>query len=350
MASRPMLLPDVPSGGSGCCSERQDMPRYFLGVDVGSTKTHALIADEMGRALGLGASGPGNPDGVGHEGLTAVLREAIARALAAARIEMGQIAGAGFGIGGYDWPSQRDKMLGSIRATGLDAPVEIVNDAMLGVLAGTTDGWGVAVVAGTSCNCWGRDRNRREGRMTGFSWMGEAAGAGELVLKAIQAVARAWTWRGPATRLTQAFVELAGARDVVDLLEGLSSDRIHVGADAAPLVFCIAAEGDPVAQDLIVWAGRELADMAIGVIHQLGLEPLEFEVVMAGSFFKGSPRLAEVMRETIHTVAPGARLVRLHVPPVVGGVVLGMEQGGMQPSHVRQALLESIGKLLRYDE
>jgi N-acetylglucosamine kinase-like BadF-type ATPase len=326
------------------------MPRYFLGVDVGSTKTHALIADETGHALGLGESGPGNPDGVGHEGLVAVLREATGAALAAAGIATGQIAGAGFGIGGYDWPSQREKMLDAIRATGLDAPVEIVNDAMLGVLAGTTEGWGVAVVAGTSCNCWGRDRNRREGRMTGFSWLGEAAGAGELVLEAIQAVACAWTRRGPATRLTQAFVALAGARDVVDLLEGLSSNRVYIGASAAPLVFRVAAEGDPVAQDLIVWAGRELADMANGVIRQLSFEPLEFEVVMAGSFFKGSPVLAKVMRETIHTVAPGARLARLLVPPVVGGVVLGMEQGGVQPASVRQALLESTGKLLHYDE
>jgi N-acetylglucosamine kinase-like BadF-type ATPase len=241
-------------------------------------------------------------------------------------------------------------MLASIRTTGLNAPVGIVNDAMLGVLAGTTEGWGVAVVAGTSCNCWGRDRSGREGRMTGFSWMGEAAGAGELVLKAIQAIARAWTWRAPATRLTEAFVQLAGASDAVDLLEGLSSGRIHVGPDAAPLVFRVAAEGDAVAQDLIVWAGRELADMAIGVIRQLGFESLEFEVVLAGSFFKGSPVLADVMRETIHAVAPGACLVRLHVPPVVGGVILGMEQSGVRPSAVRQTLIESASRLLRYDE
>ena len=29
------------------------MTRYFLGVDVGGTKTHALIADENGRMTGL---------------------------------------------------------------------------------------------------------------------------------------------------------------------------------------------------------------------------------------------------------------------------------------------------------
>ena len=36
------------------------MTRYFLGVDVGGTKTHALIADENGRMTDFGRSGPGN--------------------------------------------------------------------------------------------------------------------------------------------------------------------------------------------------------------------------------------------------------------------------------------------------
>jgi N-acetylglucosamine kinase-like BadF-type ATPase len=49
------------------------MPHYFLGADVGSTKTHVAIADETGRVLGLGGSGPGNPDNVGYEGLRRTL-------------------------------------------------------------------------------------------------------------------------------------------------------------------------------------------------------------------------------------------------------------------------------------
>jgi N-acetylglucosamine kinase-like BadF-type ATPase len=255
--------------------------------------------------------------------------------------------GAGFGIGGYDWPTQRELTLGSISTLGLSASVEIVNDAMLGLLAGAEQSWGVAVVAGTSCNCWGRDEHGKEGRMTGFSWLGEAAGAGELVAKALQAIALAWTWRGPSTRLAEAFVELTGSRDVEDLLEGLTTHRLHVGASAAPLVFRVADEGDQVAQELVVWAGRELASMALGVVRQLSLESLSFDVVLAGSFFNGSPVLAETMRETIHQVAPGARLVRLHVPPVVGAVVLGMEQGGLKQSALRSTLIESAKRMLK---
>jgi N-acetylglucosamine kinase-like BadF-type ATPase len=323
------------------------MTHHFLGIDVGGTKTHALIADEDGQAVGFGVSGPGNPETVGYDGLARVLQAATNEAVADAEVSRGQIVGAGFGIGGYDWPSQRGPMLGSIGTLDLSAPVEIVNDAMLGLLAGAEQGWGVAVVAGTSCNCWGRDEHGKEGRMTGFSWLGEAAGAGELVIKALQAIALAWTWRGPPTRLTEAFIELTGTRDIEDLLEGLTIGGLHVGASAAPLVFQIAAGGDQVAQELVRWAGRELASMALGVVHQLSLESLSFEVVLAGSFFNGSPLLTKTMRETIHPVAPGASLVRLHVPPVVGAVVLGMEQGGVKPSPLRSTLIESAERLLK---
>ena len=36
------------------------MTRYFLGGDIGSSKTHVLIADEGGQAVGFGQSGAGN--------------------------------------------------------------------------------------------------------------------------------------------------------------------------------------------------------------------------------------------------------------------------------------------------
>ena len=42
---------------------------YYLGADIGSTKTHTLIVDETGRALGFGESGSGNHEDVGYEGM-----------------------------------------------------------------------------------------------------------------------------------------------------------------------------------------------------------------------------------------------------------------------------------------
>ena len=175
--------------------------------------------------------------------------------------------------------------------------------------------------------------------------MGEAAGGFELVDKAIASIALAWTRRGPPTRLTELFVERVGARNTAGLLEGLTLARYRLDASAAPLVFQAAGEGDPVATQLILWAGRELGSLAGGVIRQLGFEALTFEVVLIGSFYDGSPLLVETMRQAILGVAPGARLVRLTVPPVIGGVLLGMEQAGVSPVPLRETVVRSTRDL-----
>jgi N-acetylglucosamine kinase-like BadF-type ATPase len=318
------------------------MKRCFLGVDVGATKTHALVADETGQALGFGESGPGNHELVGYDGLAQALQGAVHDALAMAGIEVGQIVGAGFGIAGYDWLAERVPTLDAIRPLGIEAPIELVNDTLVGLLAGASEGWGVAVVAGTGCNCWGWDRSRRVGRVTGHgTWMGEGAGASELVGNAICAVSLAWSRRGPATRLAPAFTEWCGARDTSELIEGLCLGRYHLEADAAPLVFQVATEGDEVAQEVIDWAGRELGSLAVGVIRQLEFDALDVEVVLVGSLYDGGPMLIEPMQHVIHEAAPRARLVRLTAPPVVGGVLLGAEQAGMWRSGLRERLIES---------
>lgn len=318
------------------------MTRSFLGVDIGATKSHALITDDQGQPIGFGHYGAGNYEVVGWGELRAALHAITDEAIASAGIVKTDIAGAGFGIAGYDWPGELQPHLDAIDSLGLQAPFALVNDTIIGLMAGASEGWGVGVVSGTGSNCWGRDRQGREGHTTGCGELcAEYAGGGDLVNKAIQAVGMAWTRRAPETRLTEAFIDLLGATDVVDLLEGLYLSRYKLSASAAPLIFRVAAAGDAVAQETVLWAGRELGSLAIGVIRQLGFEKLDFEVVQIGSLYNGSPVMGETMMATIHDVAPGARAVRLTAPPVVGGVLLGMEQAGVDYVPLREKLIEA---------
>ncbi len=324
--------------------------RYFLGVDVGGTKSHALIADDTGRGVGFGSSGPGNWEGVGYDGLTNVLRDIIRQALQAAGLEIGQITASGMGLAGYDWPSQRQPHLDAIRPLGLKSDPQIVNDATLGILAGAEEGWGISVVSGTGCNCrgWSRDHHR-EGRAVGGAnhWSGEAAGGYDLIARAMQAVSFEWTRRGPATALTAAFLEKTGAKDLDDLIEGAYLGRYDFEPSLVMTVFDVAARGDPQALAVLRWAGDQLGQMACGVVRQLDLQAATFDVVLIGSIFDGHPLLAESLAATVHILAPGARLVRLTVPPVVGGVLLGMEAAGLDFRSRRKCLLESTDELLK---
>jgi len=97
---------------------------------------------------------------------------------------------------------------------------------------------------------------------------------------------------------------------------------------------------------LIYWAGCELGEIANAVIRQLEFENLAFDVVMAGSMFEGGKMLIDPMRETIHKLAPKARLVRLSVPPVMGAAMLGMEACGIKATpSIRSMMADTIHPL-----
>jgi N-acetylglucosamine kinase-like BadF-type ATPase len=325
--------------------------KYFLGVDGGGTKTHALIANETGQAVGFARGGTGTWEGVGYEGLTETLKDVVARAAEMANIQLEQIAGAGMGMAGYDWPNQERSHRDAIAPVGLDAPLKIVNDAVLGIAAGAEDGWGVSVVSGTGCNCRGLSKDhQREGRVVGGAnhWSGEAAGGFDILGRAMRAVTFEWDKRGPATALSPAFLEYTGAKDLDDLVEGAYVGRYNFDPSMILLVFETARQGDPQAVEVMRWAGRELGGMAIGVINQLNLQNEKFDVVLIGSIFDGHPAIQENVGKTVHQVAAEARLVRLNVPPVVGGVLLGMEAAGVDFHSKRQRLIETTDRLLNH--
>jgi N-acetylglucosamine kinase-like BadF-type ATPase len=321
---------------------------YYLGADLGATKTHTLLVDETGTALGFGESGPGNHETVGYDGMFESMRIGMEQALHAAGLKKADITGAGFGVAGYDWSSEFDITAKTIERLGLSAPYKFVNDSVPGLVAGSEEGWGVVVVSGTGTNCRGWDReHKREGRVTGHGvTMGEGAGGTELMHRCMQLVGYAWSKRGPATKLTDALIEYVGAKDFDDLIRGYTTNEYEIGAEAAPLVFQVAEAGDQVARDLIHWAGCELGEMANAVIRQLEFENLTFDVVMTGSMFEGGTMLIEPLRETIRQLAPQANLVRLTAPPVLGAAMLGMEAAGTPvTSSIRKTMVNTVSSI-----
>ncbi len=316
------------------------MTAYYLGVDIGASKSHAIIVNAAGERVGFGEAGTGNHEQVGFDGLAAVLNDITDQALAQAGLARNQIAGAGFGLCGYDWESEREDHLQAVAALGLSAPVEIVNDAVIGLIAGAEAGWGVCVVAGTSCNCWGRNAEGQQGHVVGFGQMfGEAGGGGELVQRALWAIAHEYTHLGKPTALTEAFIRHVGAPNAEALLEGYSLNEYHFSARDARLVFQTAEAGDAVAQSLIQWIGTELGNLAIAVIRQLNLQTSQFDIVLAGNFYRGSSVIAHTLAAHVLQEAPGAKIVRLHADPVIGGALLGMEAAGCSPTAIAQARL-----------
>jgi N-acetylglucosamine kinase-like BadF-type ATPase len=320
------------------------MTDYFLGVDVGSSKTHALITDDKGVILGFGRGGPGNHEIVGYSGLEQALQTSVYQALNEAGILIEQISGAGFGVSGYDWPSERNPMLKSIASLGLNCSLELVNDVDIGLIAGATQGWGVAIDAGTGNNVRGRSPDGQVAGITGCgNRFGELGGASELVGLALIAIAHDWSRRGPQTILTEKFREHVGASSSVDFLEGVALHRYDLSANMGLLVIQAATVGDKIAQEIVRVNSQDLGKSALGVIRQLEFQNSRFEIVLIGSMFKSGPLIFKPMEEIILSEAPYAQFVQLSCPPVAGGVLLGMAAAGLNPQTMRTKLMGNLG-------
>ena len=322
--------------------------KYFLGIDVGSSKTHALLVDETGQCVGFGKSGGGNHQNAGYDRLTDVLRESFVRAHAMAGVNAASIAGAGFGVAGCDFPSDRGPHLQAIACLGLACPAEVVNDGMNGLLAGATRGIGVNVTAGSSNNCRGRGKDGKEGRIVGNGIaFGEFGGAIEIAWRGLQVVNYAWIKRIPPTLLTAIYLEAAGAKNELDLMESFSNGLYHLSPYLAVKVVEAAREGDMAACEVLDWAGEELGWLAVSVARQIDMQDEEVEIIQSGSVFEAGELVMKPMRELVLRHCPRAKLIRLEGPPVVGAVILGMEQTGFDGYAIRSNIIRTAKEFVR---
>jgi N-acetylglucosamine kinase-like BadF-type ATPase len=322
--------------------------KYFLGIDVGSSKTQALIVDETGQCVGLGKAGGGNHQSAGYEGTQNVLRVSCDGALKMSGVEKAQIAGAGFGVAGYDFPSDREGHLKAISALGLACPVDVDNDGVNGLLAGATRGIGVNVTAGSSNNARGRNQHGKEGRIVGNGpSFGEQGGAIEIVQRGLQMVNHAWIKRIAPTTLTQIYINAVGAKNEMDLMEGLSNESYHLFPLLAMQVLDASRTGDEAAQNVIRWAGEELGWLAVSVARQIEMQSDDVEIIQSGSVFNAGAIITEPMRDVVLKHCPRAKMIRLDGPPVVGAVLLGMEQAGFDGYAVRGNTVQTAKELVK---
>ena len=322
--------------------------KYFLGIDVGSSKTHALLVDETGQCVGFGKSGGGNHQNVGYERLMDVLRESFTQACEIAGVGPAAIAGAGFGVAGCDFPSDREPHLRVIATLGLSCLVEVVNDGMNGLFAGATRGIGVNVTAGSSNNCRGRGKDGKEGRIVGNGiTFGEYGGAYEIAWRGLQMVNYAWIQRSQPTVLTKIYIDAIGAKDEMDLMEGLSNGRYHLFHHLAVRVVEAARLGDSAACEVMKWTGEELGWLAVGVARQIDMQDEEVEIIQSGSVFEAGELITKPMRELVLKHCPKAKLIRLDGPPVVGAVILGIEQTGFDGYAIRPNIIRTAKQLVR---
>ena len=305
-----------------------------LGVDGGGRKTHAAVADLDGTLLGVGQASGSNWEIVGLDAALLAIAEASDLALERAGLGRGGVDAAVFGLAGLDWPADDAQMQTSLDALGFGGKRRLVNDAFVALRAGCPQPWGVVVISGTGTIAAGRDPAGKEYRTLGlgrvFGDFGSEFDVSEL---AVRAVADAYTGRGPSTMLTDLLCARSGEATTERLLERISRADTRLRspevANMAPLVLEATEAGDLVARQILEEIGQALGSTAGHVATRLGMEDLEFTVVLAGGLFRTPNRyLLDQLELGVRRTAPNASLSILSAPPVVGAVLIALELAG----------------------
>ncbi len=264
--------------------------RVFVGVDGGGSTTTALVIDAKGQVLGRGETGSSNANVIKPEEATRQVQDAISRALQAAGVAAGSIAGLCLGLAGIDRPDTRATWQAWCRATWPDRPLHLMTDADL-VLAAHV-GPGLAVVAGTGAIALGRDDAGRLHRASGWGpLLGDEGSAYWIGLQALQAVVQAADQRGPATVLTERILAhwaLTAVPELIDVVHRRPASRAEVAALA--VLVNQAADHDPLAAHILAQAGRHLATALTAVARSAGLFPTA-PCAFAGGVLVHNPRV-----------------------------------------------------------
>lgn len=306
---------------------------YVLGVDAGNSKTVALVATLNGEVVGAGRSGCGDISNraVGEKGALANVGAAVAAALEAAAIAENDLAAQTFSMAGADWPEDF-VFLHERFSRGRD--VQIVNDAVGALRAGSPDGSGVAVVCGTYAVSAARSPQGATWH-TGF-WQ-ETGGAFKLGEEALRAVYRAELGIDPVTSLTDAVLTFFGRESVEEVLHALTArgqnHSPNTVAHLAPVLLNEAASGDTAARSVVQTQGDILADYALAAARQVGIAATPFKLFLTGGVFRHPSRLLEEeITARVRQHNSSVTVVRGDCEPVVGAVLLALEAAAGMPA------------------
>jgi N-acetylmuramic acid 6-phosphate etherase len=318
--------------GKGTSSDNGFVP-FIIGVDGGGSKTRAWLCprDSKGQSIepiGMGEAGPSNVFAVGWASAVAHIELAIARAFQHAGLERRPVESLCLALAGAGRieEQQRLKVWASQRL--LAEAITVVPDADAVLAAGTPNGEGVALIAGTGSLAWGRYAGgfARAGGL-GYS-LGDEGSGYWIAREALQACARMLDGREPSTSLCEPLLQAFGARDSAEFLQQYYrrvEDRTAI-AGLAGLVFEAAEAKDGVAESILSHAATELAMMVRSVIRKLSAPGEELAMglplALAGGTLVPSSLLRERVLENLAATGFTPSSVELVDQPVRGAVRL----------------------------
>jgi glucosamine kinase len=301
---------------------------YYLGIDGGGTKTRCILADEK-TVLAKAMTGGSNMVRLGETQARDALHAVIRQVCTIAKISPHQVCAICIGAAG----AARPEIEARIRSIVVEllpetspTRIEIVGDTVIALEAAFGADPGVIAIAGTGSIVYGRDAAGHTARAGGWGFAVSDEGSGHWIgRRAISAVLRAHD-QCLQTGLTAMILEAWKLNGIDELVQQANLTPSPDFPCLFPLVLRSAGEGDIIAKDLLLDAGRELATLAAIVIRRLApdapatVSVASLPVAMTGSVFRQSQDLRQIFYNTLQLSFPGSNVRQELVDPVEGAL------------------------------
>jgi N-acetylglucosamine kinase-like BadF-type ATPase len=327
---------------------RPGPPGAVLAIDGGNSKTDVALVAADGSVLAQTRGGGFTPQTTGVPSAIAVAAGAVERLRADLGLPPGPVARhlAAY-VAGADLPSEEEVLAAAFAAEGWAETVEVGNDVFALLRAGSSRGWGVAVVCGAGINCVGVGPDGRRARFPALGRMtGDWGGGHYLAEEALWHAVRGEDGRDPRTALTAAVAGHFGRSGAEEVALALVSGELD-GArllELAPVLTRTAEEGDPAAIRIVQRQADEVVALARVALSRLDLLDTPTELVLGGGVLRARPPvLMERLAERAAREIPHADLVVARDAPIIGAALLGFDHLGLTPTLMPARVGEPAG-------
>jgi len=304
---------------------------YVIGVDGGGTKTVAALANLKGQILAKHQADSSHPRNIGIKKAIENLAQAIEKVLVKIKGDK-KILSTFLGLPAMEeeFKFKKDIIKRELLKRKKISPIFkgkliIGSDQLIGFRSGTNEKDGIVLISGSGCVCHGW-RGKKEAKVCGWGYLSEMGSGFWIGQRALQAIWKDLDERGPKTLVTKLVFQKLKIKNKEDLIRKIySRNPSEAILPLSVLVDKASRNGDKIAKNILVEAGKELVLSTNTVIKKLNFQDQKFPVVLIGSVFK-SKVVLDTVKEEIKKLAPKAQFIRPKQEPVIGAVKLAIEQ------------------------
>jgi N-acetylglucosamine kinase-like BadF-type ATPase len=310
--------------------------KYFIGMDGGGTKTHAIIATTHGDIIAEHIGGPSNFQIIGVEKAAKTIFQLVQSCCESADCLIKEIETLSVGLAGAGRVGDQERMKAGIKKFAASKKLELKNiivesDARIALEGAFKGDPGIILIAGTGSIAFGKDAKGKIHRVGGWGrLLGDEGGGYFIGQKGLTAVGLAIDGRGVKTKLSGMIARQFGLKDQTAIINAVYKNNFDL-ASVAPLVLKAAERNDQVCRLIIDNVTIELAAHVKVMERKISSSSharikSKIHLSFIGGLIANETLLARNLTGYIVANFPTIEIIQPMATPAFGAVVLAMNE------------------------